>query len=1033
MRGSRQPKQSISSGGVARATRVDLLSAALLVGSLSLVSAPATATAALSVAGPSVVTGHSSAFDWTEFHGGPMLQGFAANSPISAANAGRLGVAWATDLYSAALDSPVVYYDSALGETLAYIGTEHGDLIAVNLGDGKIVWSRWLGSAIRATPIVSNGWVFIGTTDSRRIYKLDASTGVVGCSVASPDLIEGTPVAVTPPGGVATVYFGTYGPLLAVSERNCAIEWSFARFVIPSGTWDPVSYALDATGEPLVLFGTADPDSRVYALNAVTGKQVWRFAVYNPPPRTYDVGAGVTISPPGSGGFPGGAAYVSSKYGIMYALDLTTGAQIWSYNFRALGLSGGNISTAALAGENLVFGYWGGLADVNAVTGKLKWSDHNPGNAKVDSSPAVAGSSEPIVAAGDLAGGFDVASLATGSELYHYKTAGYITASPAVSDGNILIASSDGFLYDFAAGGGNDALLPATTVTSPAQSSTVANPVGRLEVRGTSTDPVGVAAVVVAVQADGPKGPWWNASNGTWSPGPVGDLATVTRSGAKSSDWTLSYRVPTEGGTYQLTADAVSASGQADVKGASVSFVVLATRTGPQITASPQFVAPGAGVTLTGSGFARSERVIISLLGTTLATTRATAAGNLPSTRTTIPGSAAFGLTTLSASGETSGKSTTVAITVANSWAEVGRDSAHTGFEPDDNSLYDHVSPGDNIFLDLAWKYQASAPIETAPVIANGVAYVGDTAGKVIAIDVHNGAGLWTSSLPSEGTPGGSLAVDAARGLVFVGADDGTLDAISTFRGKLKWTAAVGGHVSSPVVGDREIYATSSTGVVEAVSELTGSKSWSVHLQSTISAAPSLDTTTNTLVVGESNGDVVALAANSGASRWTYASGGAIGAPAMVAGDTVYFGSGNSVFALNEKTGAKIWSYRTGGAVADTPLLTNSYTAGQPVPDLLIGAGDGSLYRLGARNGSLVWKLPVSTGPIIGLAAVREVVIFNTSSGLIGAAFFWAQRMWHYQTSAAITSPPAIVDGAVYVGAGDGALYAFTPYGGSPS
>jgi outer membrane protein assembly factor BamB len=72
--------------------------------------------------------------------------------------------------------------------------------------------------------------------------------------------------------------------------------------------------------------------------------------------------------------------------------------------------------------------------------------------------------------------------------------------------------------------------------------------------------------------------------------------------------------------------------------------------------------------------------------------------------------------------------------------------------------------------------------------------------------------------------------------------------------------------------------------------------------------------------------------------------------------------------------------------------------------------------------------------PIVGLATVRGVTVLDTSSGLIGSARTYTDLdLWRYQTGAGITAPPAIVDGAVYVGSGDGKLYAFTSYGQLPA
>lgn len=961
-----------------RRTPFVVAAAVLAVGRLLAVPVSAPALAATT---GTVVTGNSAVYDWAGFHHNSLLAGYASNSPLSTANTSQLGVAWATDLYGPALDSPIVFYDPALEETLDYIGTEHGDLIAVDAADGSIVWATWLGSPIRDTPVVYDNSIYVGTYDSSIIYRLDATTGAVECSTPTSGQIEGSPLVATPPGGVRTVYFGTIdtapapGPLLALNATTCAVEWSFTDYATLAGSWDPLSYAVDATGQPLVVVGTDDPDSTIYAVNALTGVEVWRFAAVQPA-GDYDVGAGVTISPPGANGLTDGAAYFRTKYGIMWALNLTTGAEIWSHNFdQLLGVTGGSeISTAALAGTSLVFGYNGGLVAVNALTGAIRWRDQNPADELVDSSPAIAGSGgSQVVVVGDLAGGVHVVSLATGALLYHYQTGSYITASPAVSDGNIVVASS--------------------------------------------------------AQQSGPEGLWWDAATGKWISGPDCNAATVNHPGATSNRWSFSFPVPPAGGTFEVTAYAVSSSGQSDIKGAQSGFAVLAGSSEPYLDAAPTFVAPGSDLIVTGGGFADSEQIAISLLGETLATTTSTATGTIPTTNVPIPLSAVFGQTSLSATGLTSGRTTTAAITIADSWDELGSSATHSDFEPNDNIFYDSVDPGASIFLNPDWQYQFGAPIDTAPAIADGVAYVANTAGQLVAVDVHNGAPLWTWNLPSGAAIAGSPAVDTTRGLVFVGADDGTLDAVSSATGHLVWTARIGGDVSAPVYGGGEVYVTSSTGTVERFAELTGKKTWARTLPSGISAAPSLDTAAGTLVVGTTDGEVAALAVRTGATLWTYSSGGAVSASAMISGGTVYFASGDSVEAVRETTGTWIWTYGTQGPVTDSP----AQTYGPDGNELLFGSHDGNIYDLEKANGSLVWKLPVGE-PVIGVATVHSLVVYDTSSGIVGAArsFTSPEFLWKFQTTAGLTSPPAIEDAAVYVGAGDWNLYAFTTDGNRP-
>jgi outer membrane protein assembly factor BamB len=1005
-------------------------------------AAPALAgPAALHGPRPLVPTCGDSSCDWPEFHQDPGLTGVAPNSTVSSTDAAQLGVAWATNLYGAALDSPAVAYDATLNETLAYIGTESGNMIAINVANGQIVWATWVGSPIRTSPAVSNGAVYFGTFDSPRVYELNATTGAVICSIAAPQPIEGTPVVADPPGGVPTVYVGNNdsiaasGPVLAIATSNCSLEWAFAGYNMLAGTWTAAAYTLSATGVPLLVFGTADPDSTVYAINAVTGAKVWEYTVDNPPPGVYDIGAGTTISPPGANGFADGVVYVPTKYGYMYALDLTTGALVWRVNFNQLaGITGeGGRSTASLDGNNLVFGYAQGVFDLDAVTGGLIWKYVSPNKTEALSSPAISGpTGQEVVSVGELGGGVDVVSLATGAQLYRYQTSGYITASPAVSGGNLMIASSDGFLYDFAAGGGNEANLPTTAITSPADGSTLPNPNGNLVISGTAADAIGVAGVSIAIQENGPAGEWWDGATNSWISGPMANPATLASPGTTSSTWTYSFPPVPTGTPYTITATTMSSGGQSDIKSAHVGVSVLASTKGAHVKANPIFVAPGATLTVTGSGFKAGETVSLSLVGKILGSATATPKGNI-STKLRLPAGALFGPTSITATGQTSGRSASAGLTIANAWTQAGYSATHGSFEPNDPSLYNLVHPGSGIFVDLAWEYQTSSVVDTSPAVVDGVAYIGDKSGALTAIDIRNGAPVWTWDLPSGVSIAGSPAVDARAGLVIVGADDGTIDAISTATGKLVWWTSVGGDVSAPVLAGGVVYVTSSNGAVKALDEETGAPTWSTTLASPSAAEPTVDAAAKELFVGEADGQLQELNADTGAAGWTFAASGAVTSSPAISGGVLYFGSaGAEVYAVSESTGTQLWAFKTSGTVNDTPALTNQITPAH-VLELIVGDANGHLYFLVASNATVNYKITLK-GAVTGVAAMKGVAVAELSGGLITAARSYSDLdTWQYQTAADLTTSPVLVDGTIYVGAGDGHLYAFTSYGQPPA
>ena len=270
------------------------------------------------------------AYTWPEFHNNSKLTGSTADPTITATNASTLGVKWMSPV-GPALDSPMVAYNQTLKTTLVFEGAADGFFEALNATNGQIVWSDNL-EAHPATP-----WSRTETCGSAagRAATSDAATGAVECSAPVANTVLATPVVATPPGGVATVYLGslgqgsTNGPIVAYTESDCAVQWQWSKYVIPgqnTGTWAPLSYGVDASGVGLLLVGSANPDSEVYAINAVTGVLVWHCS-HALHPRT-GTWVAVPHSAPGVNGFADSMAYVEGK--DSQRPNLTTGSRVWS-------------------------------------------------------------------------------------------------------------------------------------------------------------------------------------------------------------------------------------------------------------------------------------------------------------------------------------------------------------------------------------------------------------------------------------------------------------------------------------------------------------------------------------------------------------------------------------------------------------------------------------------------------------------------------------------------------------------------------
>jgi outer membrane protein assembly factor BamB len=999
-------------------------------------------SAVASAATPATTSAAATHYTWPKYAQDNADNGVSADPAITSANAGQLGVKWMAPNQTDMESSPVVQYSSSLGEDVVYSANQSGGLTAYNAKTGAVVWTRNLGSPIISTPIVADNAVYVTRMYAPEMFKLSASTGSTLCHSAP--LLgwdETTATMGTPPGGVQSVYIGVdgvpgsqvqgNGPEYALNASNCSEEWSTYKYNSNAGTWDPDSFAVDAKGEGLVIMGTDNADSSMYAFDANTGVKVWSFQGLNP--ANGDVGTGASVTAPGVNGFADGVAYISNNGGYTYALDLTTGALIWKFNWASL--TGGTLSgpprgTAAVAGNMVVVPGPTGVVGLNATTGAQVWSWTGPQPS--DSAAAVTGPpGQQVVAVTDLSGNLDVLNVQTGKLLYQFNTGGFAVTSVAEADGNLYVASGSGFLYDFGLQGANKP-APTGAVTSPAPGSQLPNPNGNLNITGTATAAAGatISKVGVAVQEGGSSGDWWDPATDQWTPGFDYGLATLASPGAASTTWTFPLPIPAGGGTYQVQVSAVEGNGQADISGyssapgpAHESFSVNYSASAPHLGVSGStWVAPGTSVGVTGSGFSAGESVAISLAGTTLVTAKANPSGGFTKS-VPIPATAAFGSSSLVATGGTSGNSTTAAIDVSNQWTQVSYNSLHGGAEPNDQTWFTHFVGSHGQYITQAWDYDSGASVDAQPAVVDDVAYFGNTSGTVTALNVRNSTPLWTYSAGS-----GVVATPAVdSGLVFFGTAAGSVDALSAASGSVAWTVPTTSAVrSAPAAASGEVFVGSQNGTVYAINEATGAVSWRATLGGAVRGSPAVDPSTNEVIVGDAGGAVTALSMTTGAVLWSTNTDGAVTATASITNNgLVLVGSANDkVYELNETTGAMVWTYTTKAAVTSRGSLyidNRSAVAGA----YFVGDSSGNVYFIDIVTGALIRMIPGTGSAVTGTSAPYSFAIVSYANGYVFADKFDDELTWTYQGTAS-EAPATTLNGVVYLAGEDGAVRAFT-------
>lgn len=288
-----------------------------------------------------------------------------------------------------------------------------------NRADSPVArWRYKMGGGSKATPLVTNGRVYVGANDGM-FYALDEMTGGLVWKIDAGGEILGTAAAY---GG--QILFGTAsGKFLAVGADGKA------RWAYDAGNAIFSSPVVDNNG--VVYFGTNG--AKLIALRADTGQLVWQNS---------DAGCGIESQPFVSGG----CVYFGAWDGYLYCVDKNTGKTLW----KSLGVkSSSALKTYYAPADNgpvvcggFVFvadrGYLAGRYDqTGKLAGKLAGSHVAVGLSQDGNAVYLRSLESPVSKVDGSGRGLWKSSVRAGS----------IPVSPVEADGMLLVCNNSGTLY----------------------------------------------------------------------------------------------------------------------------------------------------------------------------------------------------------------------------------------------------------------------------------------------------------------------------------------------------------------------------------------------------------------------------------------------------------------------------------------------------------------------------------------------------------------------------------------------------------
>jgi len=227
-------------------------------------------------------------------------------------------------------------------------------------------------------------------------------------------------------------------------------------------------------------------------------------------------------------------------------------------------------------------------------------------------------------------------------------------------------------------------------------------------------------------------------------------------------------------------------------------------------------------------------------------------------------------------------------------------------------------------------KVEGSLLFGSRPVLDKSNIYLATSYGKVYAMNL-NGNVIWQKDL--ENGIYSSPVVD--KGILYVGAEDQNVYALSTAKGSINWIFQVDGRMvsSAPVVEGKTLYVGCYSGSLYAIDIVRGKQLWKFSAGDSILSTPIA--CQNGLCFGSNDGNVYSLSLDSGKVLWKYHTGNKVFAQPEVSGSTVFITSGSSLYALDASSGTEQWSHAFSKAVKTSATVLGN--------DIIVGIDGGEV------------------------------------------------------------------------------------------
>jgi outer membrane protein assembly factor BamB len=306
-----------------------------------------------------------------------------------------------------------------LRDDTLFLSQMDGCVVALDTTDGRERWRATTDGFCHSSPVIAGDTLIVGSADTH-VHAFDARTGERRWRFATGAPVYASAAVID---DVVVIASGD-GSIYGIDLAGGMLRW---RFRLPPG---PSAFAQSAAATDGTRVFTGAWDRHVYALDARTGEESWRYLAT---PSTFYYSAAIAAP-----AVANGRLYVPSNDGVLHALDTVTGDVAWK---QASGGDKFGYSSPTVVGDRIYIGCLGDRGEVRCMAaddGREVWVA-GTGATIYESSPALVGDH---IAIGSVNGTLWLLERAGGRIAgQHRFPPGHFISTPAASPGRVYAAT----------------------------------------------------------------------------------------------------------------------------------------------------------------------------------------------------------------------------------------------------------------------------------------------------------------------------------------------------------------------------------------------------------------------------------------------------------------------------------------------------------------------------------------------------------------------------------------------------------------